>query len=276
MLDQLVPVADKPMLDISLDSVGITAVRDAILTDDGLFQRFAREGMSFRDDSSTPWVTCTAEPHTYLRAAEYTMPLPNDVPKAVARAVAIPEFCKASMALRVRNEGHGLRVEQVTSTPDVPFGDRFYTQDVFSFQPFPGGGVSVKRWTCTVWLKPFSLPLRMIEYTIKDKTLKNAELFCSPFIDMLKRMVASVVAEGNAAVKEAARADAAPAASTQVDAIALAAARTNDAAAACFGIHASTSVNMGGCGRGAAAASGLVVFLVGVMVGTAFAQTCSA
>jgi|ERR1712232_557734 len=115
------------------------------------------------------------------------------------------------MALRVRNEGHGLRVEQVTSTPDVPFGDRFYTQDVFSFQPYPGGGISVKKWTCTVWLKPFSWPLYMIQYAIKDKTLNTAELFCSPFIDMLKQMVASVVAEGNGAVKEAARGDATPA-----------------------------------------------------------------
>merc|ERR1719188_965766 len=97
------------------------------------------------------------------------MPLPKDVPSAVARLVSIPESTRVTTVLRLRVQGDEAVLLMQTVAHDAPFGENFRTQETFCFKPHPEGGVQMLKWGEVVWVQALSWTMGPVSKIIESK-----------------------------------------------------------------------------------------------------------
>jgi len=135
----------------ALPGVSVEQLRQAVAKDTVL-KRYLMEFSKATDVSTTKWFEAPDNNSVRFRRARFTMPVPQDVPAAIARLAAVPETSKATIVLGYCETGADeliVLIQQVTH--DVPFGNTFRVHEVMVFRSAPGGGSVFSKWTSVKW-----------------------------------------------------------------------------------------------------------------------------
>lgn len=143
---------------------------------------------------------------TLFRGVRFTMPLPNDLPSAIARMVKVPSESKVTVVFRSGGAGSEPETEDdldnlgqepvtlisQTCTHDAPYGENFRVQDTLRFIPHPAGGVEVQRWVDVIWIQALSWTVSALKGIIESKSVDGAKKGWPDLLKALKRKVASL------------------------------------------------------------------------------------
>lgn len=106
------------------------------------------------------------------------MPLPQEIPRAVAMLINLPEKTKITNTYRLRKTEHEVILMCQVNSPEVPFGENFRIQELNCFRALPGGGVEVRKWVEVIWVLAlpwgFGPVKAFAEKKILDDYLKGA------------------------------------------------------------------------------------------------------
>lgn len=113
--------------------------------------------LSSYDLVSDPWAPApqAAEGVATVRRIRCLMPMPEDVPRAVAAVVGVPKVSAATVmfALQVLDDGE-VRLTSQAAMHDVMFSERARVQERHSFRAHVDGGVEYRKWCDVVFLEP--------------------------------------------------------------------------------------------------------------------------
>jgi len=181
-----IAVRNKSALAVYLPQLSVEQVTELVLGD-GLFQRYMRDVQGSETTKMSPWQPCLDVPGSHVRTARCLIPLPQDVPAAVARTfVKIPEVAEASMSWRVMKVENGLDAVLHNMNTDVPFGDRFIVQVVCRVRRHEEGGCVLSKSVSIRWVKPFSWSLKVIQKVIDYQVGVKARAMDPAFAAFLK------------------------------------------------------------------------------------------
>lgn len=171
----------------TVPTLSMSVVRDLFDKDDWIMDRFLCESLGAFDVRWEPFMEPPRTPGVKVRRCRYMMPLPQDVPRAVASIIGMPKESNITTVFHMRiTEDEVLLVHQ-TITHDVMYGDKFRAQDTHSFRPGSGGGVTYTKWSEVVWLAALPWTHGMVKNAVESKTVETAKakgpdfvrLFCN-------------------------------------------------------------------------------------------------
>mmetsp|Transcript_104458 Transcript_104458/g.204884 ORF Transcript_104458/g.204884 Transcript_104458/m.204884 type:complete len:332 (+) Transcript_104458:89-1084(+) len=189
---ELLPQPSRPPSDSSdliiheqqLRTVTVDQLREAIQKDDvieGYLEQFAQAW----DISITNWTNSPAG--LRVRRAEFTMPVPQEVPAAIARLVAVPSASKATIVMGfVSTSPDELLVLLQQCTHDVPYGQAFRVQETMSFRTASGGGSTFSKWTSVRWIQDLPWIAKAIKPITESKTRAGSPAGGQAFIKVLQ------------------------------------------------------------------------------------------
>jgi len=179
----------KSALSLHLPQLTVEEMTELVLEEDGLFQRYMRDVQGFKATKMSSWTHCSQMSGSFVRTARCLIPLPQDLPAAVARLVKIPEVAEASMSWRVVQVENGLDIVMHNVNTDVPFGDRFVVQEVCRFRRHDDGGCVLSKSVGLVWVKPFSWSLKVIQKVIDYQVGVKSQAFDPAFAEFVKNQM---------------------------------------------------------------------------------------
>lgn len=153
--------------------LSLDRVREAIESGEVL-EDYLKEFSQAYNIQLTDWYDMTGG----LRAcrAKFTMPVPQEVPAALARLISVPEASAATLVLAHRGNGDDeelVMLQQVTH--DVPFGENFRVHEAMSFRrDASSDGVSFSKWTTIKWIKDLPWHVSMIRPITESKTMAKS------------------------------------------------------------------------------------------------------
>merc|ERR1711871_1481723 len=83
--------------------------------------------------SATPWAKATNKPKQPVRRLQFRMPVPQDVPKAIARLISLPKDSAMTVVGKMSSEEGELVLGLQIATHDVPFGEKFLVEESVVF-----------------------------------------------------------------------------------------------------------------------------------------------
>lgn len=133
--------------------VTFSALKEALSGTDWIIPKYIEKVNRAHDIVDNRWANSKLVPGTKVRKVVFTMPLPKELPRAVAMLVKIPEESKVTNAYRLRSEASQAVLSVQTCTHDVTLGESFRIQETMAFYP-ESGGVGIKKWVEVVWVAP--------------------------------------------------------------------------------------------------------------------------
>jgi hypothetical protein len=185
-----IPPNETPILKYHITGVHLAELWEIIQlhSSDAPLTKYLRDVLHCSDITATPWI----ETDSGARAQHnsYTMPLPDDIPEVVARLINLPKVLSGTSVHRLSRNHGCVALHSHITTQGVPYSDRFYLQNVFTFQQHPDGGVEWCQWLETVWVKPLPWTHGFIQQLVQKKARSDA-IYQAP-------MLASIIQEVSA------------------------------------------------------------------------------
>jgi len=164
---------EAPLCSADLPGVSIDAVVRAFQDEEACFlEEFFSAFSGASDFTRNEWQEEPRIPGTSVCGLRYVMPLPKDVPSAVARLVAIPETSRVTATLRMRASDDEAVVLMQTLAHDAPFGENFRTQEIMRFQA-TGEGVRVLKWGAVVWVQALAWHMAPVTKIVETKSIEG-------------------------------------------------------------------------------------------------------
>merc|ERR1711920_831479 len=168
-------IKDRHVHDLTLDQL-----EDALLTD-GMFEQYLAESTGSFDISLSFWGT--APGGIRVRRAHFTMPVPQEVPPALARLIKLPQTSKATLVLGFLHSGEELLVFIQQVTHDVPCGENFRVQETMRFNPHPEGGLVLNKWTLVKWVTALPWVMAPMRPILEAKTAATSAPATDDFLN---------------------------------------------------------------------------------------------
>lgn len=177
-------VDDMQIPDLTLEQIETGLETDAVVL--GYLEQFSHA----TDISLSAW--CDAPGGIRVRRAQFTMPVPQEVPPALARLISIPQASRATMLLGiVAAAADELLVLLQQCMHDVPYGENFRVHETMSFRPRAGGGVTFSKWTLVKWVKSLPFMMAPMRPITESKTAAGSHGGAEAFIRGLREAAAS-------------------------------------------------------------------------------------
>lgn len=140
------------VLEETWTTVPLQQIRMGLDADDWTMNRMIMEKLRPENFVSEPPVRSPTKPGLVFRRICFLLTLPQDVPRAVASLVGSPEKSNITQVIAYRASDDELSVVLQSITHDVPFGQDFRVQEMYSWKSLPtGGGVKFQCWSQVVW-----------------------------------------------------------------------------------------------------------------------------
>lgn len=136
------------------------------------------------------WVESSYVPGTLVRKVRYRMPLPQDLPWAIARMVNMPKESMLTSAFRWKRTEEELVLVSEVLTEEVMFGPNFRVIDITTFREAGGGGgVLCKKFINVVWVTDLPWSAKSIKEIIEKKSrqggVDNGKLLAEHLLEVL-------------------------------------------------------------------------------------------
>jgi len=178
---------EEPLFTGNLAGMSLNEVRLKLHSKDWPMAQFLKEALGAYDLTETRWCTSESVPGTAARRARFIMPLPKDVPGAVAMLVSLPETSHVTIVYRLRDSESEVVLLQQTCTHDVTFGENFRVQETLSFTPSRAGGVDVRKWVEVIWAVSLPWSMGAVKSFIERKSNSAAKASASHLVRVLEQ-----------------------------------------------------------------------------------------
>merc|ERR1711920_1046726 len=172
-------IKDRHIPDLTLEQL-----EDALLSD-SMFEQYLAESTRSFDISLSFWGT--APGGLRVRRAHFTMPVPQEVPPALARLIKLPQNSKATMVLGFSKSAEELLVFIQQVTHDVPCGENFRVQETMRFCPHPQGGLVLNKWTLVKWVKALPWMMAAMRPITESKTAAGSVPATDAFVEAVRK-----------------------------------------------------------------------------------------
>lgn len=166
---------------LSTEMLAKAVMQDSVL--DGYLTQFSKA----TDVSLTTWFDSPCVGGVRVRRATFTMPVPQDVPAAIARLAAVPETSKATLVLGYfARSPDELLIFLQQATHDVPYGSAFRVNETMAFQDAAGGGSIFSKWTSVRWVHDLPWYAAAMKPITESKTKAGSPAGGEAFLRMLR------------------------------------------------------------------------------------------
>jgi len=173
--------------DLSLDQV------ERALFEDSLIEEYLSGYSKSYDISLSYWSTTPGG--DIVRRAEFTMPVPQDVPPAIARLAAVPKTSRATLLYSFKRAGDDELLMQLQQcTHDVPQGECFRVQECLRFRSHPPGGLTYSKWTTVSWVKPLPWLFTPMKSITESRTAAGAKDASVVFVEAMTKAARKLTA----------------------------------------------------------------------------------
>lgn len=155
-------------------------------SEDWFIDDFMRETLNAIEMRTSSWKR-GVRPGAMVRDSHIIMPVPPDVPRAVALILGMPETVTVTATFQFRRSGEEATLVMHSSTHGVPFGDSFRVEDTIRFGPH-ANGVEFRKWTKAAWIKPMSWTLKPVKIFLERKVRSEARAGCTIMERMLREV----------------------------------------------------------------------------------------
>lgn len=123
---------------------------------------------------STPWLASKRVAGSLVRRVTCTVPVPQDIPKALSRIVSLPDVSRCTKIYRLHFCGDKMTLTNQSTTHDITFGENFRVVEEVTFEAHPSGGVEFKLYCDVVWVTPLPWTHKMVKAYIEKKSKETA------------------------------------------------------------------------------------------------------
>jgi len=145
--DNIEPLCVHELRDATLESIA-----ELLGADEWPFPSFLSQFHGASEFEPCRWASSSRVEGTAVRVLNFTMPLPQDLPRAVAILINLPESTRITNTYRLRKSADEITLIVQVNTPGVPFGENFRIQELSSFRRLPGGGIELRKWVEVIWI----------------------------------------------------------------------------------------------------------------------------
>lgn len=181
-----VPECEKPVAIENMPSADIAAI-SAKLTSDNWLTSFLKENKKARDISATQWAESKRSPGVMVRKATFTVPVPQDFPRAVTKLIQLPIETKVTAIFRLLLlQDDDLIFTAQMCSHDIPYGDNFRVHETVRFRLTEGGGVESTNWVEVMWISSLPWTHGMLKSIIDQRTKTKTESLMCQVVEALK------------------------------------------------------------------------------------------
>merc|ERR1712190_553319 len=164
-----VPQKEAPVGSEKLPEQTLSQISET-LQSDGYLSRFIRDAKEAHDISMGPWCESRRSPGVMVRKTTFTLPVPQDFPKAVTRLVNLPSETKVTAIYRLCQEADGLVFTVQFCSHDIPFGENFRVHETVQFKPDDTNGVEATKWVEVMWIASLPWTHGVLKAIIESKS----------------------------------------------------------------------------------------------------------
>lgn len=165
------------------------ALRECLDKEEWFMEGFQREVMKIRDMRWEPFLEATYKPGVKVRRCTYVMPLPQDLPRAVASIIGLPKESRMTTVYCLKITNDEITLVYQTHTHDVMYGDKFRAQDLHVWRPLADGGVEYRKWSSAVWLDSLPWTHGVVKSAINAKTVQTGRETVENFVSFICRTI---------------------------------------------------------------------------------------
>merc|ERR1719291_614440 len=144
------PVKENPVNSGALPGLDLAKIGETLKSDNWL-TTFLKEAKQAHSISATPWTESKRSPGVLVRKATFTLPVPQDFPRAVTRLVNLPTETKVTAVFRLHPQPDQLVFTVQFCSHDIPFGENFRNHETVAFKP-AAEGVDATMWVEVMWV----------------------------------------------------------------------------------------------------------------------------
>jgi len=142
----------------------------AKLKSENWLSKFLQEAKQAHSISATPWAESKQSPGVFVRRASFTLPVPQDFPRAVTRLVNLPTETKVTAVFRLHPQPDQLVFTVQFCSHDIPYGENFRIHETVAFKADSSGGVETKMWVEVMWIASLPWTHGVLKSIIEQKS----------------------------------------------------------------------------------------------------------
>lgn len=105
-----------------------------------------------------------------VRKATFTLPVPQDFPRAVTRLVNLPVETKVTAVFRLHPQADQLVFTVQFCSHDIPYGENFRVHETVVFKADPAGGAETQQWVEVLWIASLPWTHGVLKSIIEQKS----------------------------------------------------------------------------------------------------------
>jgi len=146
-MPQKPPLVSETFPDLDLESIRIAYSEPK----DCITLTYLETVVECRDTLSSGWKTCPDNTGHQVRKLVYMMPVPPDMPPAMAKMLGVPKILQGTTVQRLCGGADEVTLVQHSYTRDMMYSDRFIVQCITNFRCDSKGGVVMRQWFDPIW-----------------------------------------------------------------------------------------------------------------------------
>jgi len=158
--------------------------------------RFLKEVLQCHSILATGWKKCPNMPGTWVRKAQWSAPIPADIPTTVARLLGVPDVVTGTSVWRLQECGNTLTLMQHSYTKDVLYGERFVLQSTLQFTQ-KGNDVIFRNFADTKWVVPLPWTHIAVKAFVERKARVDALAMAPDLRRIIEDAMTAVVCSDN-------------------------------------------------------------------------------
>jgi len=183
-----VPEGITPLSVEMLSSADLTSI-NAKLTSDNWLTNFLKENRLARDICATPWGESKRAPGVMVRKATFTVPVPQDFPRAVTKLVQLPKETRVTAIFRLLlSQDDDLIFTAQICSHDIPYGDNFRVHETSRFRAASSGGIEATNWVEVMWIANLPWTHGALKSLIDQRTRTKTESLMCRVVGALKNV----------------------------------------------------------------------------------------
>jgi len=163
------PQGETPVGSDNLPAMDISSICKKLQSENWLC-KFLQESKQAHSISATPWSESKQAPGVMVRKATFTLPVPQDFPRAVTRLVNLPTETKVTAVFRMHPQDGQLLFTVQFCSHDIPYGENFRVHETVLFKTSPNNGVATEQWVEVMWIASLPWTHGILKSIIEQKS----------------------------------------------------------------------------------------------------------
>jgi len=183
-----VPEKEAPVGTTTITGIDLDAAMAKLRDEDWFCKAVLRDNKGATNIEATPWTESKQSPGVLVRKGTFTVPVPQDFPRAVTRIVNLPLETKCTAVFRLHPQTDRVVFTIQMCSHDIPFGDNFRNHETVILKPGANGGVDATMYVEVMWIAALPWTMSVLKGVIESKS--KADGLGTRLVNSVKKDVA--------------------------------------------------------------------------------------